>query len=187
MTTKTPSFPAYFLSTLLLIPTLTTACGDDDGTAETGVEASTGTDASTSAAASTGSEESTGADESTGTASLEIIGEWYEALSPDDGITHVITEATWEQSSSFGTSLYHIDAFDDEARWVVARGDAANEFFPDLYSRFDWTWANNVLHYCTAVFDAATPEDAIAGAASNPDDLEMGCGGFPWSPLVSAQ
>lgn len=207
---RTLPFPFITLTTTALL--LLTACGDDgpattatdgpdtttDQGSSTGPDATTttGPDATTTTASSTGVDDTTAdattgstgdtdppTGDSTGPAGLEIAGEWFEEFAPGDGITHVIDETTWQQLARFGDALFHVDSYDDEARWVVAQADAANEFFPELYSRFDWTWDGEDLYYCTAVYDAATPADALAGPASDPDDLAMGCGGFPWSPL----
>jgi hypothetical protein len=153
----------------------------------TGAPATDGSGSSTGStgAASSGSgdtEATTG--DSTGAAGLEIAGEWLEEFSPGEGITHSIDETTWAQVADFGTAVFHVDGYDNAARFVVAQGDAANEFYADLYSRFDWTWDGDALYYCTAVFDAATAQAALAAPPTDPSDLAMGCGGFPWSALV---
>jgi hypothetical protein len=198
-------------ATLLL---LLAACADDDSSATTSASSSstgpadpsseastaadpTAADTSTSAPATDTGATDTGAtdtgtgtsatDDSTGAMALEIAGEWFEEFAPGDGIAHSIDETRWEQVASFGTAVFHVEGYDNEARMVVARGDAANEFNPDLYSRFDWTWDGDDLYYCTAIFDAATPEDALDAPPSDPGELEMGCGGFPWSALVPSR
>lgn len=174
--------------------TTTTTTTDDDGSTALTTDASTGPDAGTTADASTGPADTTDAStgpgdttdaeaSTTDPAGLEIAGEWLEEFSPGEGITHVIDSTTWQQLAEFGDALFHVESYDNDARTVVAQGDAANEFFPELYSRFDWTWDGDALYYCTAVFDAATPEEALAAPQSDPGDLAMGCGGFPWSPL----
>lgn len=199
--------PLPFTAALVL---LASGCpGDDSGTTTDAHASSTGTvepstgsstaadpttaaDSSgdtTTASSSSSSGDSTGpadteGSESTGAAGLELAGTWLEEFSPGMGITHVIDESTWEQQADFGDALFHVSTFDAAARTLVAQGDATNEFFPDLYSRFDWTWDGDALYYCTAVYDAATAEDAAAASASDPGDLATGCGGFPWSLLL---
>jgi hypothetical protein len=96
----------------------------------------------------------------------------------------VIDETRWDQLADFGDALFHVGSFDNAARFVVAQADAANEFSPGLWSRFDWTWDAGELYYCTAAFDAASADDALAAPASDPGDLAVGCGGFPWSRLM---
>ena len=95
------------------------------------------------------------------------------------GDAHTITEAEWQNSAgSFAISNY-----DNVAMYLIAQNASTNQFSPDLWSRFDWTWNSDQLFYCQSVFDAATPEDAEAGGA-DVDDLESGCGGFSWSMLT---
>lgn len=152
-----------------------TGTGSDTGTAS---GPDTGTGSTSTADGGTASESTTGA------AGLEIAGQWLEEFAPGMGITHVIDETRWDQLADFGDAIFHVASYDDEARVVVAQGDGANEFSPGLWSRFDWTWDGDALYYCTAVYDAATAEDALAAPASEPSDLATGCGGFPWSLLV---
>lgn len=169
----------------------TGASGDDASTGSaSGSDPSTGPADSTGEAGSDSTGEagsdSTGeaGSDSTGEAGLSIAGTWFEEFAPGEGITHVIDETRWDQLADFGDAIFHVEAYDEAAQWVVAQGDAANEFSPELYSRFDWTWDGADLYYCTAVFDAATAADAMAAPASDPSDLDAGCGGFPWSRLM---
>lgn len=205
---------AFLLGAALLSPA---ACSDDDSSATTEgsssttgapdpstssttavgstTAADTGTGSGTSSGSATGTgtgstgvaDSGTASESTTGAAGLEIAGQWLEEFAPGMGITHVIDETRWDQLADFGDAIFHVDSYDDDARVVVAQGDEANEFSPGLWSRFDWTWDGDALYYCTAVYDAATADDALAAPASEPADLEMGCGGFPWSPLVPVQ
>ncbi|MCA9707713.1 MAG: hypothetical protein KDK70_17820 [Myxococcales bacterium] len=153
-----------------------TSMGPGDGMTDIDDSSSSGgADGSSSGEASTGS---------TGDEGLEIAGHWFEELSPGAGVDHLIDEQRWDQLADFGDAIFHVEAYDNTARWVVAQGDASNEFFADLYSKFDWTWDGPDLYYCTSVFDAATAEDAIAGPSADPGDLAAGCGGFGWSLLM---
>lgn len=169
-------------------PGSTTAMGSttagDTGTDATGTGPDPDTGSDTGATSTGTTDGGTTSDTTTGAAGLEIAGQWLEEFAPGMGITHVIDETRWDQLADFGDAVFHVDSYDNEARVVVAQGDAANEFYAGLYSRFDWTWDGDALYYCTAVYDAETAEDALAAPASEPTDLEMGCGGFPWSPLV---
>jgi hypothetical protein len=158
------------------------------GASSTGATGATGTDTGTGiGTSSTAADSDTASDGSTGAAGLEIAGEWLEEFAPGMGITHVIDEVRWDQLAMFGDAIFHVATYDNAERYVVAQGDGANEFSPGLWSRFDWTWDGDTLYYCTAVFDGATAEDALTAPASEPDDLEMGCGGFPWSLLMPVQ
>jgi hypothetical protein len=158
-----------------------TGTGTTASTSDTGA---TGTGLDTGATDTGSTDTGTASDDSTGAGALDIAGEWFEEFAPGMGITHTIDELRWDQLSDFGDAVFHIDSYDNDARYVVAQGDEANEFSPGLWSRFDWTWDGDALYYCTAVYDAATAEDALAAPASEPTDLAMGCGGFPWSLLM---
>ena len=171
-------------STTIVVTADGTSTGTDTGTGATSTGTETGTGTGTDTGTSGTSDDSTASDSSTGAGALEIAGEWLEEFAPGMGVTHSIDEMQWDQTADFGSSVFHVDAYDNEARYVVAQGDEANEFFPGLWSRFDWTWDGDDLYYCTAVYDADTAEDALAAPASEPGDLEMGCGGFPWSLLT---
>jgi hypothetical protein len=109
---------------------------------------------------------------------LEIVGGWVEEY-PGGMTTHTITDASWTQASDFGVFAYALETFDNEERWVVGRSDD-----DDTYSRFDWTWdGDDELHVCTAVFGVETLEEAADAPQADADDLDVGCGGFPWSHL----
>ncbi len=178
----------------------TTTSGPDDSTGPAATDTTTGdsepgTDGSTGPASggsttdpgddtttdgdSSGSEGSSGSEDG-----LEIIGEWREEFAPGMGIDHVILEDRWDQLADFGDAIFHIEGYDNDARWVIAVGDPANEFGADLYSKFNWSWDGTDLYYCTAAFDAATFEDAMATPNADDGDLASGCGGFPWSLLM---
>lgn len=181
-TSTGPDSPAS--STTIAATGADTSTGTETGTGATSTGTGTGTSTDTGTDTGTTGTSDGSSDSSTGAGALEIAGEWLEEFAPGMGVTHTIDEAQWDQTADFGSSVFHIDAYDNEARYVVAQGDEANEFFGGLWSRFDWTWDGEDLYYCTAVYDADTAEDALAAPASEPDDLEMGCGGFPWSLLT---
>lgn len=150
-----------FLLSLALSGLAVTACTDDaPGDDELG---DTGTDTDTG---------DTGTD--TGGEGLGIVGDYVDEW----GDTHTITEASWTNAGG----AFHISSYDDAAGWLVAQNDAQNQFNPELWSRFEWTWSGDALYYCQSVFDGATEDDALAGSA-DPMDLEMGCGGFAWTHL----
>jgi hypothetical protein len=118
-------------------------------------------------------------------APVEIVGTWVD----DFGTTHVIDELAWEMTGDGWSSLFHVESvFDDEA-FLVARNDSANDYSPDLYSRFDWTTdEDGELWVCQSVFDAETAAAAEGAAAPDATDPATGgCGTFPWSHLVEAE
>jgi hypothetical protein len=139
---------------------LASGCEGDDAGDEV-AEADTGTD-------------DTGTDE-TGDDAPDLAGMYTDEF----GDTHTIDAATWTNAAG----VFHIDQWDDTAMWLVAQNDAANEFSPELWSRFDWVSSGDDLYYCQSVFDGATVEAALAGSA-NHDDIMMGCGGFAWTNMT---
>lgn len=200
------------LSVLLLVPI---GCGDDtsaddttsnDGTTTattTGPDDSTGTPGSTGTPPATDSTDGGSTDDgttgdppatsddstgngTTGEAGLEIAGEWVEEFAPGETIDHLIDEAQWDQLASFGDSLFLIEAYDNDGRWIVAQSDGRNAFDPLLYNRYNWTWDGEDLYYCTAAFGLETAQDAMDAPDADPGDLAAGCGGFGWSLLTPA-
>jgi hypothetical protein len=97
---------------------------------------------------------------------------------------HMISSVAW----TGGGSAYHIAAFDNAERWIVAQNDQRNEFNPCLWSRFDWTEADGVLYYCLSAYNAESQAAALATpAADSSDPATKGCGalpGFPWTSLM---
>lgn len=164
-----------------------TGGGGDDGTTGDGDTGggSTGTDDGGSGTSDGGTD--TG-DTGTGTGDtgsdsggLEIAGSWID----DYGMAHEITESAWSQESTGFSALFHVESFDNDADFLVAQNDAANDYNADLFSRFDWVEdGDGQLWYCQGVFDAATAADAeSAPAPDRADPATTGCGGFPWSKL----
>lgn len=156
------------LLSLAALLTLGSGCdGDDEGDDEVAEATDTDTD-------DTGEDtDDTGTD--TGDDVLDIVGEYTDEW----GDMHTIDAASWTNAAG----VFHIDQWDDEAMWLVAQNDEANEFSPGLWSRFDWVWSNDDLYYCQSVFDGETVEVALAGSA-NGDDIMLGCGGFAWTSLT---
>lgn len=87
-----------------------------------------------------------------------------------------------------GMGRYNIAEFDNDANWVVASNDAANEYFPNRWSRFDWTEQAGTLYLCQIAYDDESLEaakDTEAPDASDP--ANAGCGGFGWTVLTPAE
>ena len=114
-------------------------------------------------------------DGSTCIAALEIIGEWID----DWGFSHDVAQETWKM----GDSVFHIAQFENETDFLVAQNDAANEWSPELWSRFDWTFDSSDLYYCQIAYDAADEATAVANTSADRTDLAAGCAGSPWSKL----
>jgi len=107
---------------------------------------------------------------------LAIIGSWTD----EADYAHEITQTEW----TMDTSIFHISQFDNAGEFLVAHNDAANTYFPDLWSRFDWTYDAADLYYCQTAYDAADEATAAAETSADRADLDAGCAGFAWSPLT---
>lgn len=115
-------------------------------------------------------------DTSTEESTLEILGSYSDSW----GGVQTINEDTW--ADGYG-ALFHISQFDNEANFLIAQNDAANEYSPELWSKFQWTTdENGGLFYCQSMFDAASEEDAM-GANADASDLASGCSGFGWTEI----
>jgi hypothetical protein len=96
-----------------------------------------------------------------------------------------VTDTTWTQVSTVGTSIFAISQFDNADDWAVAQNDAANTYNPNLWSRVDWTTYQGDLYVCQTAYDAADEATAVATTAADATDpTTAGCGGFSWSLLT---
>ena len=124
------------------------------------------------------------AEEATDNSAPEIVGSYDDSF----GGTHIISATEWVQGTPPDTSSHAITFIDNDARVAVAQNATANAFFPDLWSRFEWTWdTDGQLRICQSVFDAADEDAAIDATGANDADLEEGCGGFSWTVLTPAE
>ena len=124
------------------------------------------------------SEDTAVVDTSDTTDALEFIGSYTDSWG---GTLEVTADSI---TDGYGNA-FHISTFDNDGNWLVAQNDAANEYFPELWSLFDWTLDGEQLYYCQAVYDAATADDAQSAAHADSSDLESGCGGFGWTGLTA--
>ncbi len=169
---------------------LTTSCSSDDnqgapagggvaGASVTGGLATAGGGAS--AAAGAGGE--TGGQGGAGGASpeLAIAGSYVDSYQD----TYVITDTTWTMGIAGTTSVFHVTVFSNAGEYLIAQNDAANQFYPSLWSRFDWTRDQGILYYCETTYDAATEQAALDTPRADVNDLAgKGCSGFAWTILT---
>lgn len=160
-----------------------TSTGGTGGTSSTGGSGGSGTTASGGSATTGGSGgEAGGAGASAECESppteneIEIAGAFRDHY---DG-THRVNDEVWQM----GTSFFDLFDFSNDERWAIAENAADNEFFPESFSRFEWTREGGQLYFCQSVFAASTEEDAREAPRADASDLVAGCGGFPWSSLI---
>lgn len=107
----------------------------------------------------------------------DIGGGWQDTF----GASHVIDAVAWSQP--YGVWL--VSRFSNFDRVIIAQNGPDNEYFPGLWSRFDWSDAGGYLWYCQTVFDAA--DEWTARSAAPADDTDPGaggCAGFAWTGLT---
>jgi hypothetical protein len=107
---------------------------------------------------------------------LSIQGEYVDNYGTD----HMITQSTWVS----GSSMFAITYVSNEDQMLVAQNDSGNGYYPDLWSRFDWTENEDGLWYCQTAYGAESEEAAMnTEAADASDPANSGCSGFSWSKL----
>ena len=161
---------AFFVAVL---STFAVGCSEGAGDEDAGLDSGTDSDTDADAGA------------------LEIIGDYHE----DWGAAHQVTAEAWTVvfpglgDAGPTTSVSHITSFDNGADHLVAQNDHELSYNPDLWSRYDWTYADLSdggveLYYCQIEYAAADEETAESNESADPDDLGAGCGTFPWSRLI---
>lgn len=127
---------------------------------------------------------------------IALVGSYQDGW----GGSHVIDASSWRS----GSSIFHLLEISNEARWAIAQNDCGNDYFPGLYSRFDWTegaadtegsagaagaggaGSEAALYFCQTGYDLESATAAAELEPADPGDLESGCNGFPWSALTAA-
>ncbi len=105
---------------------------------------------------------------------LEVAGDWTgefgdESISDDD----------WNGAE--------IVAFDNDDNFAITRNADDADFDPGKFNKNVWTEpTDDGFHYCTVDFglDSAAEAEATEMAADD-EDLDEGCGGFPWTQLMA--
>lgn len=161
------------------------ACGTkDDDTADTALPLITGTASGTTTPTSgplTGAP--TGPTTGTVSASLAIAGTWSDTW----GTEHVIDDTSWSMGfPGYSPDRFAISQFSNVDQHLIAQNDAANSFYPSLWSRMDWhvNAMTGQVYFCQTGYDRPTEDDALALAEADATDLAAGCGGFPWTELL---
>ena len=91
-----------------------------------------------------------------------------------------VTDNTWYTVSSYGTSMYHIHAF--EGSYIIAQNSANNSYNAGQWSKFEFhATSGGGYGYCQSVYNAATANAAYNTDTSsiyNAADAAAGCNGF---------
>ena len=70
-----------------------------------------------------------------------------------------VNDGTWYSVSSYGTSMYHIHAF--EGSYIIAQNSANNSYNAGQWSKFEFhATSAGGYGYCQSVYNAATALDA---------------------------
>ena len=102
------------------------------------------------------------------------------------GTTHSIDDALWQQQyAGYPPSIFAIIDYNNAEQHVIAQNDAANSYFPGLWSRLDWVEHEGHLYYCQTAYSAASESEAVdTPRGDDSDPAAGGCGGFPWTDLT---
>jgi hypothetical protein len=88
---------------------------------------------------------------------------------------------------SFSGDAYSISQYSNDDGWIVAQNNSQNAYFPELWSKFEWTTdADGEYYYCQSTYAENTEAEAIAAIGADMSDLQGGCSGFSWTGLRSS-
>jgi hypothetical protein len=169
------------------------ACGSDDDAADGGLDAGADSDADADADSDSDVDTDTDTDVDTDADSgaLEIVGEYHDLWGQEHSVTAEGWTTVYPAMGDAGpmTTVAHVTSFDNGADYLVAQNDGELSFFPELWSRYDWTFddladGGGDLYYCQIEYAAADEPTAAANGSADPGDLGAGCSGFSWSRLI---
>ncbi|BFM48432.1 hypothetical protein [Marinomonas sp. THO17] len=89
-------------------------------------------------------------------------------------------------------SVFVYQLVNNAESYLTAKNSSANPYYPDKFSRFEWTHYFGDIWYCQQVYDASTAANAnnftIYPKADSSNPATGGCGlnghNFPWSKLI---
>jgi hypothetical protein len=174
------------LSSLFVVLSLVPACSKDvvDTDTDAGIgggSSGNGTDTGGSSGnAGTGTDTGGSApddDAGVATDSLAISGT-YDS---DYGTVVTITDDAYSEDGEFGYEN-EVTTFDNDEQYLVTFDAAATA--GTQYSKVLWVQKDGKVYVCTALFFLPSVEEASAEDDADREDLDMGCGGFPWTVLT---
>jgi hypothetical protein len=194
-----------WLGLLLGLALVPSACGSDDddtgpGGAGTGGASSAGKGGGSNAGKGGGS---SGGDSGTGGASgesntagnggegptepIEIAGTWKNADDETFEETDIIDSDSWSTDYGAGPYVIPIVEYSNRENYAIRQAPEDAGFDPGTFDRVVWTEIDgDAFAYCTPDHGIATLEEARESLTPvDPDDLDAGCDGFPWTQLTS--
>jgi len=102
----------------------------------------------------------------------------------DYDIKYEISDNLWFQKPN---AKFHIEEWNAEEQYLIARNDSLNPSEQGLYTRFDWLKFKNMepftWGFCMSVYDAETIEEARGISPPDRENPMQGCNGFPFSRM----
>ncbi|NER27257.1 MAG: hypothetical protein F6J89_06365 [Symploca sp. SIO1C4] len=88
--------------------------------------------------------------------------------------------------------IFDYCSVDNPEKVIIAQNDPNNEYYPNLFSQFNWVDYEDNYWYCQQVYNAETEEEAVSHPPADPSNPPAGgCGDpdssgetFPWSELI---
>lgn len=115
------------------------------------------------------------------TAFTELKGNFVDNYSG----SHTIASGLWIS----GDSTFRVEQIDTSNDCFIAKNAADNSYYPNLFSRFDWTVdGSGETYYCQSAYDKSSASEAASVAApdaSNPGQSGCGAFDFAWTRLTS--
>jgi hypothetical protein len=105
---------------------------------------------------------------------MPLAGTWTTNF----GSTLTITSAEWKSSSSWGTSVYRIEAYG--ANWVLMQNPADDSYNPSKWSLVQFHDSGDGIGYCTSIFDGVSVAATLntdTSALYVATNATHGCGG----------
>ncbi|MEX0723543.1 MAG: hypothetical protein WD053_06690 [Gracilimonas sp.] len=111
-----------------------------------------------------------------------MLGEFRD----DYEIEYKVSNDLWFQKPN---AKFHIEEWNVEEQYLIARNDSLNPSEQGLYTRFDWMEFENLLPYewgfCMTTYGAETIREAKNIMPPDRENPREGCNGFPFSRMRS--
>lgn len=101
------------------------------------------------------------------------------SYSDNFGAALTVNETTWMSVSSWGTSLYDVEAYGDS--YIIMQNDADATYNPSKWTKVEIGTTSTGFTYCMTLYDADSAEAALITVTSSFYDVAnstAGCNGF---------